>query len=1097
MNTHFILSQIYIYIFNNMTSWSEHVMTDPNGMNITATKTSAISMHRYWQSTIQTCEAAIGLLSAFDHCDHYLVDNALGPLRQLVGRGRNYEAMKAYRPTHTTTTTTTTTTTNTSPSFNNNNTLITSPLQKQQQQQQQLRKTIQLNFNPRENWTIEDAHTIRVHTNNNKTNKKTEIICKAIVTLEQLDAALPAIEKAPCLGLDCEFLGVKKSLPELQVLQIAISSTEGYAVMVNHIGAQAVYQKLGPILEQEFLTDQEIKQGKRQDDGKGRLLLGWAFKADAQAIEASFKKIKLTRVLDLQAKMQTLATEQLSLHNAMRRYCHEWNGLDEFLKAKQLGDTFQFTGPDCVWLYNPLPPEALVYAVFDVVSLVALHQETTNYPNHMNHYWPNTITSTYGRKALEKWLRQKVMSQHETIAPPFPSSPHQEEGNAVDFMTLVETPAIAPPTPQQQQQQQHQQSIKKQGKAKQITSSAWDDENPKFTADIEEAMRRSRNEYNNNQHPHASEERIIGTLDESNGSSSSFPCETIDYNDMPAEYTNYWDEDPHPLQQQQKQHIKEKINEQENFINDSQDEFENPPFETTTNDRLHFANDIYDDSNTKHKDIGQLGGWGSPDEVEETNYKDNQQQQEQQHQNTNYFNIISQKFHQHAEGEFLLTMRPEDQTWSQLAEDSKKGWKAGVDSTADWKEMARRTAKEEENQENKDDQQQQPSSSKFHTVPHFNVGSWAYEKDSWDKKDEQPQIMQMPLRNFPKMKTSHRQRGPRVTNPFDYGTSSDEDDSSQNNSSHEDEESMDDTDDSNSIYGTRQQKEKDKKGMNTMYQEPVEDTYLENDLHLEKGDIVQVHLIKNYLQLSTVEVEKKNHYHSKNENDNKQQEEEEEMVVFITPLLREIFPRDGSVEIVIKAIQLFIMPSGQSYTLLISSLLNHMKEFRQSELGHLFVDPNVKRVVWGMSIVEHEIQEKLGFAMGRAIDLACVFTDIYGTRSSSDNMNNSEYHETGSGMTFTKAMHLVLKNQKKNMEAYQELKQFYKSKDKFSGSPLDQDRLKINTVHYCAMQGWVLYELYQFLLMENSKKQEKIDLNDYIMPPLSNESNITYTISHP
>ncbi|KAI9250451.1 hypothetical protein BDA99DRAFT_522548 [Phascolomyces articulosus] len=1069
--------------------------------------TSALSMHDYWKSTVFACETALSLLKPFEHNDHYLVDNVLAPLRQLVGHGRNYEAMKAYQPPmHADTR-----------DDNQPHTVTTTTRPFPSQYQSRIRKTVQLNFDPRTTWDIESNDTVHVHTyiQNNPTG---QVTCKAIMTVEQLDAAIPIIQKAPCLGLDCEFLGLKKALPELQVLQIAVSSTLGYAIMVNHIGADKVYQRLGPILEEEFeLNDDTTTTTTTNDDNSSRpsrLLLGWAFRADAQAIEASFRKIKLTRVLDLQAKIQSLETEQLNLASAMIRYCQRWDGLEEFSKAKQLGDTFQFTGPECIWLHSPLPPEALVYAVFDVVSLVALHEQTKWQPTLVNHYWPNTVISTYGRKALEKWYRQKIMAQQEPINPHLQQgqlqSQQQQGQETSGYISLVETPASVPP--------KIPVSTKKAGKAK-VTASAshhhhyqtfssgtttnttravpssssqgrspkpfgWDDENPQYTADMEEAIRRSKQEYLHKQQS-PTEERIIGTLDEPSGSGSSFHCETIDFNDMPEEYTT-----TAPEEEEEDYHLEggdevieygsyQRREQQKNFDGPEED----PPFENKTDNNLHFADDIYDDSQKK-KEVGQLGGWGSSDEIQETNWisqakpkEPNGQQQPVPISTTKgkgttmpstFSETIHQAYHQHAEGEFAWTMRPEDETWSKLAEDSRKGWR-----------KRKMTAMTQQTYDGQDEKQGRTGSkgrngigaektTKFQTSTHFGLGSWAYdEKDSWDTKNEQPQAMRMPLRNIPKVKVKgkNRQRGPRVVNPYDdMMSSSDEDESDEDIS-------MSDTDDASSLYGTQKINNNNNSINNKV---PIDETY-RDDLHLD-GESVHVHLIQNDLQLSTVQLnnEKDFSLHTYHQDGSPQQLQSK--VVFITPLLRQVVHREGTIEVLLKGLQIYVAATEESYTLLTDRLLNRNQEIQHSELGHVLVDPSVTRVVWGITIVERQIQERLGFSLGPCIDLAWVFNEMFGSPENP--------------ITFNKALDMGLQNTK-NRDIYHDLSETYHSRKKFSGSPWDQERLQSSVLHYSAMQGWLLSALFQFV-----QSVPEIQVNKFILPPESTvASTIQYTIA--
>ncbi|ORY99169.1 hypothetical protein BCR43DRAFT_488846 [Syncephalastrum racemosum] len=339
---------------------------------------ATVTLDKYWTNTIQACQTALGLLSAFESNDYVLVDNCTRALRDLLTHGTNFTAMRAYQPPAT---------------------VNTPPTRKQ------LRKVATLDFNPRENWTIASHQNVQV----NCTPQLT-IDAIAVSTVEQLDNILPQIRKSSVLAIDCEFLGQQKQLPELKVLQIAVSPTLGFAILVDQIGLEIAGDRLKPILED-----------------KSRTLLGWAFTGDANAIESAFRGIQLPPVLDLQAKVRGLYTEIMNLARAMDKLAKDWEGYKEFSKAKQLGDTFQFLGSDCVWVQFPLPPEAIVYATFDVVSLVVLYERLKGKPDQSIYYWPETVVKTYNPKSLERWLRGRAFNM---------MSPSQRRSQ---YITLVDS----------------------------------------------------------------------------------------------------------------------------------------------------------------------------------------------------------------------------------------------------------------------------------------------------------------------------------------------------------------------------------------------------------------------------------------------------------------------------------------------------------------------------------------------------------------------------------------------------------------------------------------------------------------------------------
>ncbi|KAI8140476.1 hypothetical protein BJV82DRAFT_715688 [Fennellomyces sp. T-0311] len=866
-----------------------------------------VSLSEYWKTTVSACEVAARLLSLFENQDNYLVDSTLKPLRKLVGHGRSLETMRAFRPPVEESSATETTT---QPQF----------------VPRKLRKTTQLDYNPRENWDIIDHSTVHVRVPNGNM-----ITAKSITTAQELDEALPTIRDSPCLALDCEFLGHKKGQPELQVLQIAVSSTLGYAIMVNYIGPEVVYQRLGKILGQEQ---------------PNQLLIGWAFRADALAIESFLKRIEMTRVLDLQAKMKTVAVEQLSLGNAISRYCSDWDAIDEFSRAKQLGETFQFLGPDCVWLKNPLSPEALVYSVFDVVSLVALHERTKDLETHPNHYWPQTMLSTLSRKGLEKLYRTRHMNRMVDQS--------QQQG---EFVSFIEAPTV---------------SSKKAGKAKASTPAAnsdWDDE--KYNADMEEAIRRSKEEY---MHQEPASERVIGTLEEAGGSGSFY--ETVNFDSICED---------------------------------------GPAFEEGDDTDLHFSEDIYDDS-AKSKKVDQLGGWGD-DAGTTVDWKTPQQKQQEPSPlpTTGTYDNLSQAYNKHAQGEFAWDMRPEDQSWSDFASKSRNCWKASKDSEVNWKEME---------QQKTSSQPQTPRTTKFQTSVSYNrLGGWAYDQtDSWDKQEEQPQRMNMPLRNIPQFKIKSKPKGPRVVNPFDDDITTDD----------EDDDDDDDDDDDETASSDESSAGSSKEGR----VDEIQDTY-RDDLFLSNGDAIHVHAIEKHAQLGRMETTSG--------------------TAFITPHIRQVQRRDGNVEYALKALQIYLSDTEESFTILIDRVLNRDNEIRGSAVGHILTDPGMTRVVWGLAIVDKQLKEYLGFSIGPSIDLASAFASLQMA-------------------TTNEAMDGAV-DDPRVLSQYREVSETYQSKKKFSGSPFDEERLHINTLHYSALQGWLLHALYRY-----ARTIPGLTLTDFCVP---------------
>lgn len=653
---------------------------------------TVLSMDTYWKNTISVCEAAMSMLTPFENQNYALVDAATTSLRQLLTHGKEYSHMKQYSATITA----------------QRNTTV------KEYHKHRPRKTIQdLGFDPRQNWIIKDNRTVQV-----RLTDDTHVTCQAITTVEELDTILPELRKAKQIAIDCEFLALKGCAPELKVLQLAVSSTLGYALVIDQIGIQAARERLEPIL-----SHPHQETGASAIAQQERLYLGWAFRGDAQAIEATFPGIQLPYILDLQAKLHSVAVEQLNLMNAMNRYASNWSGLEEFSKAKQLGDTFGYSGYDCVWVQNPLPPECFVYAVFDVVSLIALHEAVDHHPTIPTHFWPETVISTLTPKALDRWFRTRA------VAAAAASSSVERSSNS---LTLVETTVVKEKQPMRVESSPSS-SAAAGSSSHAPTPGGFDDNDPQFLRDMEEALRLSRQE--------AEKQR----QDMTSGSSKQV---------SPADH----DEEDGTLLE-----------------------------EDFDGGEAHFAADVYDDSRNKRDGSNpiKLGTWDSIEEEHEWNEQGNgssmitkneHQQQQQQHPGYSHMQQISRAMNQHASGEYSFEPPPEQASWNNLAETSMSEWKRGVDVELDWDEVERRDTSQAKST--------QPAETvKFHTsVQGQQVASWASSKksgeDNWDTEDVRPTMMQMRMNPTPniKFKPKTKAKGPRVIIPDDDDFSDDDDD---------------------------------------------------------------------------------------------------------------------------------------------------------------------------------------------------------------------------------------------------------------------------------------------------------------------------------
>ncbi|KAM3581678.1 hypothetical protein VKS41_005841 [Umbelopsis sp. WA50703] len=233
------------------------------------------------------------------------------------------------------------------------------------QASRRLRDVKQIQFDPNEKWDIVSTHEIHI-----PLGKGQYITAMLIDTAEALDAILPDLQKAKRIAIDCEFLGEKKKDPEVKCIQLAHSSRIGYTIVIDAIGIDVVLSKL-----QRILASPNVMR------------LGWAYFADANAMERLFD-ITIGRTLDLQAKLRDIGGQTFNLADAVTAYAKSWEGYERFMKAKGLSSSFHFTGKECVWLQRPLSAAALVYSVFDVVSLCALHDATALHLTSPSHYWP-------------------------------------------------------------------------------------------------------------------------------------------------------------------------------------------------------------------------------------------------------------------------------------------------------------------------------------------------------------------------------------------------------------------------------------------------------------------------------------------------------------------------------------------------------------------------------------------------------------------------------------------------------------------------------------------------------------------------------------
>ncbi|KAG0168136.1 hypothetical protein DFQ28_005339 [Apophysomyces sp. BC1034] len=941
-----------------------------------------MSAQEYWKMTISVCEAAARLLSAYENQQHILIDNVIRPLRQLIGQGRDLNAMKKYTPRPPT-----------------------------EGSSRKLRKTAPLLFDPATNWTIESPSTIHVKLPNSV------ITAQAITTAAELDNIIPEILSSECIALDCEFLGYKSNLPELKVLQIAVSKTRGYAVLVDVIGLDVCKAKLSSILQNEELN-----------------LVGWSFRADAQAIESAFK-LCMGTVLDLQAKVKSIAIEQMSLGAAMSKYASDWEGYSEFEKAKQLGNTFQFLGADCVWLRNPLPKEALVYAAFDVVSLVELYEKMKDHRNEHRFYWPHTILTELSAKALDRWQRDRALNLR-------PASKQ-------NTMTLVDQPESS------------------KGKSPFKTNhgratSTVSDSDADNDQDIQEAIRRSLEDIEKMER----KDRILGILEDK---SSTFGSENSsellsanakqteatkkvslshDFADMPSVEPNFAD-DIYQKKKDDAENSKlgskgwgeleeapdadgaERWSTWSRTIAESPKSSARSPRPTHSTDRtqrpkvspaLKKAVSPRPLPATTERPLSSKVPvttehihWSKPTPSEPIKSPKNsplasrpslpqdapKRLDDAKPTRINYMQAYGQQnsgsfaWHETAEGEM------DEESWKDLVDNSIKQWKSGEDVNLDLEEY------EKQGKQGKPKARSEPPV-KFQTA----VGGeqWTTASDSWDKQIVRPNTMQIPLKGVAR-RTKQKFAGPKCTNVFD----SDWDASDDDEQTYSDDQSVESASEETLSKPGRD---------DDMY---VGDIYISDQISLHMYNINRPEQLNKIITKSTTA---------------------DPLIVAITYHMHNVRDRDNSRDLLVKALQLYLS-TGDSYTIQLDQACSGQEVNEMSTFRYLLSSPDVRRVCWCIDVIAKDLEEKIGFKLGHTYELSYKMMELIGPKGGKDSF------------TFKTAIEQYLKKWP-HIDRYREAKQELDkiASKSFSSSIWDRKRLPDIALSHSALQGLALYALY-------------------------------------
>ncbi|CAO3692759.1 unnamed protein product [Rhizopus stolonifer] len=737
------------------------------------------------------------------------------------------------------------------------------------------------------NWERIDQNTIRVHLGNGK-----YITSIAVTTEAQLEAIIPEIRGSDFITMDCEFLGLKKEMPILKLIQIAVSKEKGYAIQVDLVGLEGITRHLKPVLE-----DDSVNQ------------IGWAYRGDAMAIECYLKDIDMAPVLDLQAKLKPIAVEELSLSSAVDKYAKDWEGYNDFMAIKQFRDNFSFSAHDCIWTKTPLPAKALVYSIFDVVCLFALAEAVSQYPNSEQHYWPLTITHGSNPKALNRWQTQRAIGKNSS----YPSA-----------INSISPPGSERPT-----------SRKK--KHFPPAPELYDDNDPQFQKDIQDAIKRSKQEYISS----------IGKQYGASGSNSHIDEEKIGLGE------NNW----HEEEEEQDVDIYESeddwrkdLDDSDNAVHFTKEKKESYPIITVSSgtwgereEHPASENNLFRswpyERNTKNstptprndnkplpasqsasssRSFSPRNTFTSPKSrnIRSPNVSNSHFQAKPERDR--YSADLKNRSSGDQSGKFSWdSHKPQEmaeESWSRFAIESETLWEKGKD--ADLKDISSKpvisASAPVTPQINK-------AKKTFNTlVNNFNVNQ-SESNDDWDTIDEQPRTMEMQMNQVP---IRHNFSGPKVVNPYD--------------------DEFDDDDDEENDEVTK----KDKSAI------PEDSPTLADDIYLtEAPGYLSVHKITLFEHLNLINIPTQ---------------------PYVAAITYHVIGERR--DMTIKALQIYIATEdkGDSYTVVLDQacLLKDRSKIAKTKFGYLLTHPDVKRVTWFISFVKEKVKEKLSFYIGSSTDVS-------------------------------------------------------------------------------------------------------------------------------
>ncbi|KAG1456146.1 hypothetical protein G6F56_006899 [Rhizopus delemar] len=912
-----------------------------------------INSKKLWETTIASSKVTLGLLSAFEGNGYNLIEEVIGPLKKLIENGGNLQQLEQNQRT---------------------SSIIPEPITlKLPLTNTPVRThrpyTVQRHDAMEPNWERIDQNTIRVHLGNGK-----YITSIAVTTEAQLETIIPEIRGSDFITIDCEFLGMKKEMPILKLLQIAVSKEKGYAIQVDLVGLEGITRHLKPVLE-----DTSVNQ------------IGWAYRGDAMAIECYLKDIDMAPVLDLQAKLKPIAVEELSLGSAVDRYAKDWEGYNDFMTIKQFRDNFSFSAHDCIWTKTPLPAKALVYSIFDVVCLFALAEAVSQYPNSEQHYWPLTITHGSNPKALNRWQTQRAIGKNSSHPSPIASTSPPESARPTNRKKKH-----FPPAPE-----------------------FYDDNDPQFQKDMQDALKRSKQEYISS----------VGKQDGASGSNSHIDEEKNGLGE------NNW----HEEEEEQDVSIYESEDDWRKDLDDSdnvvhftkENKVPSPTItvssgnwgvreEHSTSENNLFRSWPYE-RNTKNstptprnddkplpvsqsispsRSFSPRNTFASPKSrnIRSPNVSNSHFQAKPERDR--YSADLKNRSSGDQSGKFSWgSHKPQEmaeESWSRFAIESGNLWQKGKD--ADLKDIS---SKPVVSASAPVTPQVNKAKKTFNTlVNNFNINQ-SESNDNWDTIDEQPRTMEMQMNQVP---IRHNFSGPKVVNPYD------------------DEFDDDDDDDDDDEEDDEVTKKNDKSSI------PEDSPTLADDIYLTEAPYyLSVHKITAFEHLNLINIPTQ---------------------PYVAAITYHVVGERR--EMAIKALQIYIATEdkGDSYTVVLDQacLLKDRNRIAGTKFGYLLTHPDVKRVTWFISFVQEKVKEKLNFYIGPSTDVSFMVAADLGKEQS--------FHNA--------AGHYL--RQWSDWEKYYEQKtnQDKAANKSFGYAPWDEKKLRDAVLEHSAFCGLVLYKLYKY-----------------------------------